>query len=208
MVGLGTLATLASLALSAYGANESSKQNQKNQNLLSGRMKDLDSWYNKEYNTPITETESGQAALSKLREQMKTQIESNDQSAVRGGATAESKVATQSEMQKGYANAINNLMGYETQRKDNVNKQYQSMNNALLGTQMDLNTKQGESWSNFGSNVASTDWGALNNIKLGNDNWKLSDALSSFFNKSSYAGTYDVNNAIPKSTNYKPRGNF
>lgn len=163
---LGTLATLASLALSAYGASQSANQNEKNQNLLNNRMRDLDAWYNKEYNTPITETESGQASLAKLREMMKKQIESNDQSAVRGGATAESKVATQSKMQEGYANAINNLMGYETQRKDNVNKQYQSMNNALLGTQMDLNSKQGESWENFGSNVASTDWGALDSIKL------------------------------------------
>lgn len=165
-MAIGTLLTLASLALSAYGANESSKQNQKNQDLLSNRMRDLDAWYGKEYNTPVTETESGQAALAKLRDQMKKGIEQNSQSAVRGGATAESKVATQTGMQEKYNSAINNLMGYETQRKDRVNRQYQSQNNALLGTQMDLNKNQGDSWVNFGSNVANADYSALNNINL------------------------------------------
>jgi len=165
-MAIGTLLTLASLALSAYGANESSKQNQKNQNLLSNRMRDLDAWYGKEYNTPVTETESGQAALAKLRDQMKKGIEQNSQSAVRGGATAESKVATQTGMQEKYNSAINNLMGYETQRKDRVDRQYQSQNNALLGTQMNLNAQQGQNWSNFGSNVANADYSALNNINL------------------------------------------
>jgi len=165
-MAIGTLLTLASLALSAYGANESSKQNQKNQNLLSNRMRDLDAWYGKEYNTPVTETESGQAALAKLRDQMKKGIEQNSQSAVRGGATAESKVATQTGMQEKYNSAINNLMGYETQRKDRVDRQYQSQNNALLGTQMNLNAQQGQNWSNFGSNVANSDYSALNNINL------------------------------------------
>ena len=165
-MAIGTLLTLGSLALSAYGANESSKQNQKNQGLLSNRMRDLDAWYGKEYNTPVTETESGQAALAKLRDQMKKGIEQNSQSAVRGGATAESKVATQTGMQEKYNSAINNLMGYETQRKDRVDRQYQSQNNALLGTQMNLNAQQGQNWSNFGSNVANADYSALNNINL------------------------------------------
>ena len=165
-MAIGTLLTLASLALSAYGASQSSKQNNKNQSLLNNRMKDLDSWYNKEYNTPITETESGQAALSKLREQMKSAVERNDQSAVRGGATAETKVAAQTELQKGYAGAINNMLGYETQRKDKINQQYQAQNNALLGTQMDLNSQQGQSWSNFGSNVGSMDLSSLDEMDL------------------------------------------
>ena len=161
---LGTLVTLASLALSAYGSSQSSKTNQKNQDLLSNRMGDLDAWYNKEYNTPVTETTSGKAALSKLREQIKTANENNSQNAVRGGATAESKVATQTEGQKVYANAINNMLGYDTQRKDNINKQYQMQNNALLGTQMGLNKEQDNSWSNFGSNIAGMDLSSLSEL--------------------------------------------
>ena len=152
---IGTLATVASLLLNAYGQNQSADAADKQQNLLNNRINDLDSWYNAESNKDYTQTAEGQSTMRRLESQMKKALESENNSAVKTGATPESKVAMQGELTEKYGNAVSQLSGLTTQRKDNLRRDYTSSMNNLLNQQSNMYTQDQENWSNFASNIGS-----------------------------------------------------
>ena len=152
---IGTIATVASLLLNAYGQNQSANAAEEQQNLLNKRMGDLDSWYKGESSKDYTQTAEGQSTMRRLESQMKKALESENNSAVKTGATPESKVAMQGALTEKYGDAVSQLSGLTTQRKDNLRRDYTSSMNNLLNQQSNMYTQDQENWSNFASNIGS-----------------------------------------------------
>lgn len=158
---IGTLiSVLGSLLLDAYGQNQSAKANDKAQGLLNRRINDLDSWYNAESNKDYTQTAEGQSTLKMLESQMSKALESENNSAVKTGATAESKVATQGALQEKYSDAVSQLSGLTTQRKENMRRDYMGQMNNLLNQKAGMYSQEQDNWTNLASNV-STALGAV-----------------------------------------------
>lgn len=160
MSALALVGTLASLLLSAYGSSQSAEANDKAQGLLNKRINDLDSWYNAESSKDYTQTQEGQATMRRLESQMKKALESQNNDAVRTGATPESKVAVQSELQEKYSDAVSNLSGLTTQRKEGLRRDYMSSMNNLLNQQAGMYSQEQDNWTNLASNIS----GALTSL--------------------------------------------
>ena len=86
---------------------------------------------------------------------MSKALESQNNSAVKTGATAESKVAMQGELQEKYADAVSQLSGLSTQRKYNLRRDYTTNMNGLLNQQAGMYNQEQDNWVNFASNVGS-----------------------------------------------------
>ena len=153
-LSLAALGTIVSLASNIYGNNQSQKATEEQNSLLNKRTDDLDAWYNAEYNKSYLDTEESKSVISNLQSQMKKSLESQNNSAVKTGATAESKVATQTGLQDSYARALNNLAGGNTQRKDNVRRSYDMRMNDLLNQKSNMIGSEQNSWNNFSQNIA------------------------------------------------------
>lgn len=152
---IGTLATVASLLLSAYGQNQSANAAEEQQGLLNKRMDDLDSWYKGESSKDYTQTQEGQSTMRRLESQMKKALESQNNEAVKTGATPESKVALQGALTEKYGDAVSQLSGLTTQRKDNLRRDYMGSMNNLLNQQSNMYTQDQQNWGNFASNIGS-----------------------------------------------------
>jgi len=169
------IGTLASLLLNAYGSSQSAEANDKAQGLLNKRINDLDSWYNAESSKDYTQTPEGQATQRRLESQMKKALESQNNDAVRTGATPESKVALQGELQEKYSDAISNLSGLTTQRKEGLRRDYMLNMNNLLNQQTGMYSQEQNNWTNLASNIS----GALGALSQADSQGVFDDLFNS-----------------------------
>jgi len=158
-MAIGTIATIGSLLLNAYNQNQSSKIDGGQQRLLNKRIDDLDTWYKGESNKDFTQTAEGQAATKRLDSQMKKALDSQGNEAIKTGATPESKVALQGELQEKYGDAISNLSGLTTRKNEGVRRDYTTNMNMLLNQQGLLNQqtedRKRQSSANLSANIGS-----------------------------------------------------
>lgn len=196
---LPLLAGLGGLGMNIWGGIRSKQANEKADQQLAQRQQDLDSWYKKRYYTPYLNTEEGQSYLSQLREMLMDQSDVNKQSAVRTGATAESRVAAGGELQKQAGRAISQLAGLGTQDKRGVEGMYMQLKN-LLGDQAYQNLlSKNQNWMNFLGNTNS----AMGNIfmasAMGGGNGQgggMGDWLRKLFGGNSVASPKDISQAM------------
>lgn len=154
-MSLTAVAALAGLLLNAYSQNQSAKANDKAKGFLNNRINSLDAWYNGESSKDYTQTAEGQSTIKRLQSQMKNALDSQNNEAVKTGATAESKVAMQGELQEKYSDAISQLSGLSTQRKDNLRRDYSYQMNNLLNQKANMISGEQDNWANLASNVTS-----------------------------------------------------
>lgn len=186
MPALALASTLASLLLNAYGSSQSQKATEKAQALNQQRINDLTTWYESESSKDYTQTAEGKSTLGRLENQMDKILSSQASNAVKTGATPESRVATQGELQERYADAISRLSGLTTQRKDNLRRDYTTQLNQLLNNEAGMIEGEQTSWANLAQNISSA-LGSLSQASVANttdgNTW---DWLTDLFNSGKY----------------------
>ncbi|MGW8181884.1 MAG: hypothetical protein ACWGQW_24410, partial [bacterium] len=102
----------------------SARQNNKVDDILSGRMNDLQAQFDKSYNTQFLDTEQGKSAIKLLSNNLDRQNKKIDNASVVGGATAEATNAAREKSQGMFDQALTRLAGYGTQYKDMKEREY------------------------------------------------------------------------------------
>lgn len=163
-IGIAAISAIGSLLLNAYNQSQSAEAGQEQQGLLNKRISDLDAWYNAESSKDYTQTAEGQSTTKRLQNQMKKALEAQTSTAVKTGATPESKVALQGELQERYGDAISRLSGLTTQRKEGLRRDYTTNMNQLLNQQAGIIQGKQQNYANLSSNIGSA-LGSLSDVE-------------------------------------------
>lgn len=134
-------------------------------------------WYEKEINTPFTESTEAKSALELAREQLAENSRRDAQASVITGGSNESNVARKEAANKSYNNLIKSIAAQGTAQRnfvENTFRRGQAADNAtqlgLTNQRIGLINDQAESWNNLMQNA-------------------FSAASSSSFGKQNVAGT-------------------
>lgn len=152
------MATIAiiSLILSAAGLIAgtvgSARANKKYENYLRDRQRKADTWYDREYNTNILDTDEGKATMQLLRNRLKEQTQAQGQANAIRGASDEAALASVTEGQKVYADAGLSLAARGQERKDNIQNIYDTKDMNLAGLKAQNLLDKRQNWSNLMSN--------------------------------------------------------
>lgn len=152
---MGTIAII-SLILSAAGLVAgtvgSARANKKYENYLRDRQRKIDTWYDREYNTNILDTDEGKATMQLLRNRLKEQTQARGQANAIRGASDEAALASVTEGQKVYADAGLSLAARGQERKDNIQNIYDTKDMNLAGLKAQNLLDKRQNWSNLISN--------------------------------------------------------
>jgi len=147
-----------------YAQNQANEAEKKYEAFNTNRMKDLDSWFNKEYYQNYLDSTTAKSALSRFNAQMKERQEALKNSAVAGGATPEAVIASQGESDKAYNDAVNNLVGMGDQKRDQTMYRYKGLMQPLEANQANILGNRVGQWQTFANNIG----GAMKGL---NDVW-------------------------------------
>jgi len=196
---IGALLAAGSTLASWYGSRKSSEANKNIDNDLPRRNSKLESWYNKEYNTPYLDTAEGKSAIQILRDNYNKRMKKVDQGNAIKGASDEMAVATADAGQQNFANNVTRLAGYGTQRQDQIGKEYRGMKYNLDSLGMQNLQNKSQNWSNFMSNAANTAIGASKADASGAfDKWD--NKLSKWFKQTKPGVSSGYANLFPKAS--------
>ena len=136
-----------------YGQIQANKAQKRYDAFLNQRRNDLASKLSISQNEDYLNTDAARSALEQVRKNMKEVSKATANSAVQGGATPESVIATEGKLQSKYQDAVTSLLNAGQQRKDRDKYLYEG-----IGTNLDnqnaanLAGKIGQ-WGQFGANV-------------------------------------------------------
>lgn len=157
VIPLITLAlSAATTGYSLYKKNQASNDLRDAQEGINQKYQDVSDWYDAEGSKDFMDTEVAQSTLGKIRDQYKKGVETNASDAARGGATAEAKVANKAALNEKYNDVLQNMVGYGTQYKSNLKKDYSNSLSAVAQGQNALYGADVASWGNLAGNAGST----------------------------------------------------
>lgn len=142
-VAVGTGAV--GLAGSVFGAIKSGQANRANQRILNKQLTEART----DANRSFLDTATARDAVKQNNEALVDARKNVAGRAAITGASDESAVASNSAVTKNYNNAVSRLAGMGTQYQQRA----KDRTNSLLGVQMGINSKQGESASALGANA-------------------------------------------------------
>jgi len=111
-------------------------------------MDDLSTMFKRESSTPFFQTEAGASGLQQLRRVLSDTLGAGQNNAVTGGATQEAQLAGRGEATQQYGDAVSKLTGYGTNRKDQLNRDYQYRLSQWVQNKMALQQGQAQSHAN------------------------------------------------------------
>ena len=140
--------------MQAYGQSKSAALQKQYDQQLQGRMNDVENIFSKNYNKDFFSTDVAKSTVKTLQDRMKLESDKLSQTAVKTGATPESKIAAKGELQKNYGEAMTKILGYGTNYKDQLRQRRDYLMNNLMNMQGQNLQGQQQNWANFGGNVA------------------------------------------------------
>lgn len=151
VAGIG-LAT--SVAGNAIAKSKEAKEQRKMDAFLARRTREAEDFYRKESNTNYLDTAEGQGQYQALRRMLRENSTRVDNSVVKSGATAESKVAAKASAGRSAAEGAAGMAAAGTRRKDNLRRDYMTQMAGLDQANMGRMQARAESWSNMASNAS------------------------------------------------------
>jgi len=150
------IAAVVSVIANVVGGSKRKKELKKQQSLADIRAAENKAWYDKEYNTPYTESLEGKSALEYAREQMADENKKAAQAAAIVGGSNERAVAQKEATGKGMNSLTKNIAAQGAQHKNaerSLFMQGQAGNDALqsqLSAQRSqLYADNQEGWNTF-----------------------------------------------------------
>ena len=151
---MSALLTALSLLGTAYGTYKSAQENKSTDAMLSDRMNDIQSRFDRDINTNILDTEQGKSFLKLLNKNYEARTKALDSRGAITGASTESKVAAKGRAQDAYDTALTNFAGMDTQRKDSLRKERNWQENSIWNQQFMNQLSKGQNWMNLMNNFA------------------------------------------------------
>ena len=143
----------AKLAATYYAYNQQAELRKKQLERLGQRESDLSSYFNKELNTPYTETYEAKSILSSLDKQYNKSLDQVAGSTAKSGSTDEAKIGARGEMLDNYSGLLSQLAAKGTDRKERMGFLYNNQMNNIYNQMDALNMNQQQSWTNLISNM-------------------------------------------------------
>lgn len=154
------ITTAVGLGGQAFGLAQSAEANRKAESYLQSRMNSLSSKFSTDYYQDFLDTEAARSTMNRLQTQFKDMAE-NIKGSSAAGSTAEAEIAAKDNIQQRYADAVSNLAGMGTQRKDSLLARYQANMGNLENQKMGILQQKAANWSTFGQNVGAASDGIL-----------------------------------------------
>ena len=121
-----------SLFSSIFGARQANKRRAQAEKVLdedkaeltslkAQRSRELDSWRDRETKTNFLDRPDSMAAIRKVEQSNKEQLDALNTGAIRNGATSEAKVAAAGRLNRNLGDVISNISAAAAQHKDRVN---------------------------------------------------------------------------------------
>lgn len=151
VAGVGLAASVAGNAISK---SKEAKEQRKIDAFLAKRTQEAENFYRKESNTNYLDTAEGQSQYQALRRMLRENATRVDNSVVKTGASAESRVAAKASAGRSAAEGASGMAAAGTRRKDNLRRDYMAQMAGLDKSNMDRMQARAESWSNMASNAS------------------------------------------------------
>jgi hypothetical protein len=132
--------------------------------VIDTQIRDLGDWYNREKGTSFMNTESVQSALETLRKQLAETFKTQGNQGAAMGATNETVLAGRTKAQQGYSDSINKLAGYQTDRKDQLSRDYQYRLGQWLTNRMQMKQGQANQTSQLAGNMVQAPFDIAGNL--------------------------------------------
>lgn len=148
-LALGGLSILGNI----YGGIKSAQQNKEIDELLAGRMNDLQSRFDKDYNTNFLDTDHAKSVIKTLSKQHGESLKKVDNAGAITGASQEAKIAARESSQGKFDDALTSLAGYGTQYKDMKEREFNRRDDSLQNIFLQHQMNKGGNWTNLMGNA-------------------------------------------------------
>ncbi len=140
------IAAAASIAGSVASTSAANKRLRKADRMTSDKEKRLSDWYQAEMGANTLDRPDAQAALRQVRENNREAMKVAETDAIKRGMTDEAKVAQAAKLNRGYADAVAQIVASGQRHKDQVQQQYMAelgnIENMKIGRMMDTSGAQ------------------------------------------------------------------
>lgn len=167
MLGLAIGAGVQTLGSLVGGLLTMGRQ-KKYQHSLDEEQNTLDKWYRQTQSRDYSQNENAKATLATLHRNNKKVTEQSNNTLIRNGATAESRVATAATLNEGYADAISNLSVMNRQQQEAEQDRYINLRQNIMQRRGNYVTAPGDYISAATQSIG----GTISNL-WGNDAFKL-----------------------------------
>lgn len=138
--------------------------NDKAEATVNNQISDLGSWYKKEAGTSFLNTEAAASAMEQLKRTLAETLTAQNNNAVTGGATQEAQLAGRKVATTQYGDAVNKLVGYQTDRKDQLGRDYQYRLSQWLQAKLNQQNQRAQNYTTAGENLIQAPFEMANSL--------------------------------------------
>ena len=140
---------------SIFGGIKASREAKKQQKMLDAQKAENQAWYNRRFNEDGTQRADAQRLLTNTQDLLRRQTMAAGANAVTGAST-EAVAAQKAANNQALAEATSTIAAASDARKDNIEQQYQTNNNALADKQMQISRQKQNAITQAVQGVAGT----------------------------------------------------
>lgn len=127
---------------SIFGGIKASREAKKQQKMLDAQKAENQAWYNRRYNEDGTQRADAQRLLTNTQDLLRRQTMAAQGANAVTGASTEAVAAQKAANNQALAEATSTIAAASDARKDNIEQQYQTNNNALVDKQMQISRQK------------------------------------------------------------------
>jgi hypothetical protein len=127
---------------SIFGGIKASREAKKQQKMLDAQKAENQAWYNRRYNEEGTQRADAQRLLTNTQDLLRRQTKAAQGANAVTGASTEAVAAQKAANNQALAEATSTIAAASDARKDNIEQQYQTNNNALADKQMQISRQK------------------------------------------------------------------
>lgn len=141
---------------SIFGGIKASQEAKKQQKMLDAQKAENQAWYNRRYNEDGTQRADAQRLLTNTQDLLRRQTMAAQGANAVTGASTEAVAAQKAANNQALASATSTIAAASDARKDNIEQQYQTNNNALADKQMQISRQKQNAITQAVQGVAGT----------------------------------------------------
>ena len=189
----------AQLGGQAFGASKNAAATRKYRSYLDDRIRETDAYYGSRIAQDYLDTAEAKSALSAMREGMKKNLQSLNNSGVAKGMTDEGRVAAAGELNDRFAQGMSHIAGQGTAYKERLRESWRAEKNNLEGQKMGLQAADAAKWGQFGNNVANAGGSML--YAWGNGAFDSAKSGASGTGQMMYGASHEADHTLPGEVN-------
>ena len=141
---------------SIFGGIKASREAKKQQKMLDAQKAENQAWYNRRFNEDGTQRADAQRLLTNTQDLLRRQTKAAQGANAVTGASTEAVAAQKAANNQALAEATSTIAAASDARKDNIEQQYQTNDNALADKQMQISRQKQNAITQAVQGVAGT----------------------------------------------------